>query len=184
MAEIFRVEFGFKDIWTLEEKKSTPFDVRWSGSTWVKWFVTGDNAVCICIYCTCICICVWFYILKTWCSGGSGSGSEVFEWNGLSLETIQFVHSCIYICIHIYVFVFDFVFVWKHDVLGVVVVVRKCLREMGRDWRQSSRQSTGEVSEQFRGKKHSQKEKGKTIKRFEVRCFLSSLISCFWVLGG
>ena len=86
----------------------------------------------------------------------------------------------LYTNVFVYVFVSDFVF-WKHDVLGVVAVVRKCLREMGRDWRQSSRQSTGEVSKQFREKKHSQKEKGKTIKRFEVRCFLSSLISCFWV---
>ena len=42
----------------------------------------------------------------------------------------------------------------KHDVQGLVAVVGKCLREMARDWRQSSRQSTGEVSQQFREKKH------------------------------
>ena len=61
-------------------------------------------------------------------------GPEVLEWNGSSLETTQF--AFVYIA-HVFVFVSDFIF-WKHDVLGVVAVVRKCLSEMVCHWRQFS----------------------------------------------
>ena len=105
------------------------------------------------------------------------------KWSSLEIIQFVFLHTLVYVFVSNFVFVFVF---GKHDVLGVVAVVGKCLREMGRDWRQSSRQSTGEVSQQFREKKHLEKAKrNKLSKVARVRnCHLIIIWASFRGIDG